>query len=123
MHTILITINGPRRSVDLEIPGEIPISELIPALLEICGPQPLQLTQPTSFLWASWGVRPIEGTQTFAPNRSLIEAGVLDGAVLVLQNIDARTKPGEYKAAFAPQTIEQRHPEDIGVRWGEGLLS
>jgi len=122
MHTILITITGPRRSIDLEVPGEIPISELIATILDLCGPVPLPSTQPTSFLWASWGLRPVDGKQTLAPNRSLIEVGVVDGAVLVLQSIDAWMHHRTPGAAFTPKPLDQR-PGGIGVSWGEGLLS
>lgn len=122
MHTILITIQGPRRSVDLEVPGELPISELIPVLLELCGPIPLNAAQPASFLWASWGLRPVDSRQILAPNRSLIEAGVVDGAVLQLHHMEALIQHRRPDTTFTPRPVEQ-HPGGIGVSWGEGLLS
>ena len=36
MSTLLITVIGPQKSIDLQVPGELPISDLLPLLLEVC---------------------------------------------------------------------------------------
>jgi hypothetical protein len=35
--TLLVTLRGPLKTIDLELPGDIAMGELIPLLLEICG--------------------------------------------------------------------------------------
>jgi len=120
MNTILITVMGPGRAVDLELPGETPISELLPTLLEICGPQFLRASIPDAFLWNVWGLRPAGSQQILQPERSLTQAGILDGALLELQDLEAlrHAKP---PSTFAPRNI-QAQPGSIGVTWGNGPL-
>jgi WXG100 protein secretion system (Wss), protein YukD len=79
---ILATVVGPHRSIDLEMPAETPIRDLIPVLLHIQG--------------AALGNRLLDGpqvwglgfpeTEPFPPQRSLLESGVPDGAVLILRD-------------------------------------
>lgn len=121
MNTVLITIIGPERSIDLEAPADTPISELLPTLLEICGPQPFRSALPDHFLWNAWGLRSVEGQIILQPNVSLAQAGILDGAILELQDLEAlrNAKP---RNAFVPVNRPATHG-GFGVSWGESLLS
>lgn len=120
MNTLLVTVMGPGRAVDLELPAETPISELLPTLLEICGPQALRASVPDAFLWNMWGLLPSGGQQVLQPDRSLAQAGILDGALLELQDLEAlrNMRP---RSTFAPRIIEAQ-PGGIGVTWGNGPL-
>jgi len=120
MNTMLVTVIGPGRAVDLEVPGETPISELLPTLLEICGPQPFRASLSDAFLWNVWGLRPWGSQQILQPNLSLAQVGILDGALLELQDLEA-LRSAKPRPAFTPRTI-QAQPGGIGVTWGNGPL-
>ena len=120
MNTILVTVMGPGRAVDLELPGETLISELLPTLLEICGPLSLRASIPDAFLWNVWGLRPVGSQQILQPDRSLTQAGILDGALLELQDLEA-LRNARPRSVFEPRTI-QAQPGKIGVTWGSGPL-
>jgi hypothetical protein len=80
--TLLVTVRGPFKTIDLELPGDVPAGDLIPLLLEICGPQEYDgkkvLQAPVSLQ--------VEGAHApLLSDRTLIDADVCDGAVLVLQ--------------------------------------
>ena len=80
--TLLVTVRGPFKTLDLELPGDVPVSELTPLLLEICGPQEYDIKK---VLQAPISLQ-VEGMRTpLSPERTLIAADVYDGAVLVLQ--------------------------------------
>lgn len=84
--TILVTIIGPHRTLDLEAPGAIPIRELIPELLEICEPQFSQISLPHP---VPWGLGLVGNKDSLDDRRSLIDSGIMDGAVLELLNRQA----------------------------------
>jgi hypothetical protein len=80
--TLLVTVRGPLKTIDLELPGDVPASELIPLLLEVCGSQEYDrkkvLQAPISLQ--------VEGAHApLLSESTLIDANVYDGAVLVLQ--------------------------------------
>jgi hypothetical protein len=81
--TLLVTLRGPLKTIDMELPGDIAIGELLPLLLEICGEEqngPQALSQANARLQ-------VAGTYTPLPlERTLIDAGVCNGTVLVLQS-------------------------------------
>lgn len=80
--TLLVTIRGPLETTDLELPGDLPISELIPLLLEICGSQK-NASQAT--IQAPMSLQ-VAGTRAPLPaDKTLFDVGVYDGAVLLLQ--------------------------------------
>lgn len=117
--TVLITVQGTRRRLDIELPGDIPINDLIPLLQEMCN-TPARLAanaaRPEKTFWTlylSSLAQPLKGTQT------LLEAGVLDGDVLLLQASDASPKKpvqtGKRDFARTIQASEQTGM--IGVEW------
>jgi len=117
MHTtLLITISGTQRGIDLEAPGDIAINALLPTLLELCEPQPLPnaLNNP-----AAWGLGSIDNSQPLPATTSLIEAGVTDGAILLLQPVDYWARRHEQ----TPPALAAG-PHHPGVVWNQqGLLS
>jgi uncharacterized membrane protein len=74
-----ITVVGERRQADLAVPAGAPIASYVGALARLCG-QPRNDIMP-----AAWSLAPALGSP-FAPERSLAELGVFDGAVLYLSD-------------------------------------
>jgi hypothetical protein len=93
MATLLITVDAPQQSIDLEVPGDVQISELLPALILACGLAPVDAATSST----QWMLSPIGGNP-FSPNRSLIACGVVDGARLVLQDSSSPRRTPEYHA-------------------------
>jgi hypothetical protein len=119
MQMLLITVTGLQRSADLQVPGELALSELLPTLLEICYPSTEATSTRSDLTW-----RVVYGQASLLPDYSLLESGVLDGAVLVLQNAAApilRSRPSEQKPQqFVPRSVSpDRGTGGIGVRWSK----
>jgi hypothetical protein len=118
MQTVLLTLIGPTRQIDLRLPAEIPIGDLLPILLELCGPDDPEHasvnTQP------SWGLVFPANSAVLPPARSLRACGVVDGAILLLQ--DAAAFAAQQRQAddpsFRPQALlPSAETGGIGVRW------
>ena len=85
-NTCAVTIAGPDRRVDVVVSTETPIRQLIPTFVELSveappledGPQPV------------WAIAP-PGKQPLAPDSTLSESGIVDGAVLSLTQL--RSQP------------------------------
>jgi MinD-like ATPase involved in chromosome partitioning or flagellar assembly len=78
MRTVLITLIGPERTADLVVDADTPAGELLPSLLSAGGVGAEAQALP------GWGLA-VMGKQPVEPDRTLEEAGVLDGAVVVLR--------------------------------------
>jgi MinD-like ATPase involved in chromosome partitioning or flagellar assembly len=104
-NTCAVTIAGPDRRVDVVVSTETPIRQLIPTFVELSvdeappedGPQPV------------WAVAP-PGKQPLAPDSTLAESGVVDGAVLALTQLRS--------AAQAPPS--PRHVTRTEIERGPG---
>src|SRR5690242_2249545 len=105
MHTLLITIIGSQRNIDLQMPGKIPICDLIPALLEICGPPEFPAAAADLSVW---GLRPTNANTFLPTNYCLSDAYVSDGAVLVLQNTALRTGQPIHEGRFIQGSLSSR---------------
>lgn len=46
LQTLLITLIGPQKRVDLQVPGEVPLGDLLLALLATCVPSSAQTYIP-----------------------------------------------------------------------------
>jgi hypothetical protein len=80
--TLLVTLRGPLKTIDMELPGDIAVGELLPLLLEICG----SLQNDPQALPQAGARLQVAGAYTPLPlERTLIDAGVCNGTVLVLQ--------------------------------------
>ncbi len=126
MQMLLITIVGPQQRLDLQVPGKMPLSDLLPSLLELCVPSVIQLSKETRSV--TWQL--LYQQVPLLPERSLIDADVIDGALLVLQNQEEQmTQPlPVIKPAtqhFTPRAVTPgRSTGGIGVTWSsEGLAN
>jgi WXG100 protein secretion system (Wss), protein YukD len=123
MPTVLLTLCGPERSVDLEIPGDTPISQLGRLLTETAESK---WAGPASSSTLQRGLGAVNGT-LLPPNCTLVDCGVFDGAVLVLQNdgVWVQQLSTEGAAARAQIDLDPQVSDTggIGIRWNkEGLL-
>jgi hypothetical protein len=75
--TVLVTILGRQGRTDLSISAHVPISEVIPEVVDLCvgweGQAP----------GARWAMGPA-GDEPFAPELTLADLGVVDGVILEL---------------------------------------
>jgi hypothetical protein len=120
MQTILVTITGPGKSMDLEVPGEIALYELLPELVQLCGSSSSGEVTGESL---SWILRLPTGGMLDA-RRSLIESEIMDGAVLVLQDSQAPARERAPARQFQPPPVTpSRETGGIGIHWNkEGLI-
>ncbi len=119
MQTVLTTINGPGRSIDLELPGEVPIHDLLPELVKLWEPSP-QEASTDSLHW----ILAIADGGSLDTSRSLIESGVVDGTVLSLRDSTSWAREREQATQLTPGVV-MPGPETggIGIRWNkDGLL-
>ena len=93
MPTLLVTIDTPQQSIDLEVPGDVPIDALLPELVAACGLSPVGVNNAAT----QWVLAPA-GSAPFPPNRSLIDCGVVDGARLSLQDAAMPRRAPDYFA-------------------------
>ena len=73
----------------MELPGDIPISDLLPLLLEICGPTGLLAADTGNIKRSPWCLKAVNASELLKTNLTLVDAQVLDGAILVLQEMMA----------------------------------
>ncbi|MEO7022234.1 MAG: EsaB/YukD family protein [Ktedonobacteraceae bacterium] len=115
MQTILLTLVGPTRRIDLKLPAEVPVGELLPKMVELCvSPRLPQFAQ------AQWClVIPGKG-MALPPTYSLLACGVVDGAILLLQDhaaFVAKQQQAE-RSSFRPQVLQPgASTGGIGVKW------
>lgn len=122
MRTILLTVEGPQRSVDLEVPGEVAVSELIPLLLETCKPRQIKLTPLLDP--SLWELGTKDGDMPLDRTHSLIDSGVMDGVILVLQDMETWASQRERKVHWIPQSLSPgQSTGGFGIIWDtDGLL-
>lgn len=106
MTTLLLTIIGPEHSVDVAVPGDLPLSKLITPLLETEFVD-LVGSPPRAWVLALPDGEPLE------PERSLIECGVADGHVLRLR--PASDRASEALAGHAANIDTLSAPDAGGV--------
>jgi MinD-like ATPase involved in chromosome partitioning or flagellar assembly len=104
--TVLVTVQGPGQRVELQLPVDRPVMELVPLLVEVCGGG----HQSES---ARWELGPMGGL-AFDPGKSLAEVGVVDGALLHLRDTMA-PDPESGLPPGPPSTPSWSMPS-----WGEG---
>lgn len=119
--TVLVTVRGPQGARDLELPGDVPVRDLLPLVLAVCAPLGGAGTTPTGWALGRPGNAPLPAGQ------SLVESEIMDGAVLLFRE---EASWGRAHPAITPATpgVEPSPDEDglggIGIRWNkEGLLS
>lgn len=115
MQTVLLTLVGPARSIDLRLPAEVPVQELFPKLLELCAPP--HVIRDGEAQWCL--LIPSKGV-ALPPTHSLRACGVVDGAILLLQDraAFARQQQQAQNALFRPQALApSANTGGIGVKW------
>lgn len=114
MQTVLLTLISSTRQIDLKLPAEVPVGDLLPKLLDICEPQQAH-SDPSQ--WRL--ILPGKGV-ALPPQSSLSDCGVDDGASLLLQNRATymawqRQNQGP---SFRPRSLEpSADTGGIGVKW------
>ncbi|MCL2418441.1 MAG: AAA family ATPase [Conexibacteraceae bacterium] len=86
MRTVLVTLVGPDHTADLVVDADTPVAELMPQLTSAV------MASATAAEADHWTLA-VTGREPVSPGQTLDEAGVLDGAVLVLRRAD-RPSPG-----------------------------
>jgi hypothetical protein len=103
MGAVLVTVAGPNSRMDLSLPADALVAEIVPALVDRCEPGP----KP----WSRWALGP-SGGAPFAPRRTLAELGVVDGSELQLSDMvasgDATGETPDTGPAAAGAEEEQR---------------
>lgn len=104
MQTLLITLVGEQYSVDLQVPGEVPLKNLLPAFVKIHGSHVAGArgTDPSQ-----WSVGHKAWHTPLDPGRSLLDAGIVNGTTLVLREkaegtTQTRAAPAPKSTAHAP---------------------
>jgi len=80
---LLVTVVGPQKRADLTVPGDAPIVELIPTLVELTA----NGESPAGGVWTVGAT----GKEAFPATRTLLDCGVVDGTILYLQAAQAGT--------------------------------
>ena len=120
MQTVLLTIVGSTRRIDLKLPAEVSIGELLPKLLELCGPP-----HAPEHIASQWRLV-IPAQRVALPlTRSLLTCGIVDGAILLFQDYASFVAQTAQQAQaqapalpFQPQVLPpSANTGGIGVRW------
>lgn len=114
MQTVLLTLIGSSRRIDLQLPAEVPIGDLMLKLLELCEPR------QAHFELAQWRLVIQDRGIALPPVRSLHDCGVVDGARLLLQEYSSFVSQQQQaqSPAFRPRALPpSEHTGGIGVRW------
>jgi MinD-like ATPase involved in chromosome partitioning or flagellar assembly len=114
--TVLVAIQGPDRRLNVEVPTESPVADLLPELIRVVGGQDLgdDLDKIT------WGVG-YAGSVPFATETTLAQQGVIDGALLTLQPLTVwqqqleagPASAGENRPAAAPHVGPQARTRSV----------
>jgi MinD-like ATPase involved in chromosome partitioning or flagellar assembly len=76
--SVLVTVQGPEQRVELQLPCDRPVMELLPLLVDVCARNGHSDD-------ARWELAPLGGL-AFDAQRTLLEVGVVDGALLHLRD-------------------------------------
>jgi MinD-like ATPase involved in chromosome partitioning or flagellar assembly len=96
---VLVTIQGPEQRVELQLPGDRPVGELLPGLVELCA---AGQHAPES----AWELAPLGGL-AFDPSRTLQEVGVIDGSLLALRDAGLVYEPAAYGPSLEDGLLPQ----------------
>jgi WXG100 protein secretion system (Wss), protein YukD len=87
MKTLVVTIAGPERKVDLTVPAETPIEQLLPTFLSLG-----LIDERTANGGGPVGLARA-GEPPLPPSSTLAECGVVDGTLLHVQVVQPEEKP------------------------------
>jgi WXG100 protein secretion system (Wss), protein YukD len=119
--TLFVTVQGAQRRLDVELPGDALVSDLIPLLLEMCN-HPAESTSSSAQSKAPWLLSIANLDQPLSPMQTIVEGGVLDGDVLLLQTPDALNKGGAKteERGFSRSIEPSAQTGMIGITWEKG---
>ncbi|HEY4383529.1 MAG TPA: EsaB/YukD family protein, partial [Ktedonobacteraceae bacterium] len=80
---LLITVRSAQLTVDLELPGDEPIQNLLPLLIDICGIYSGRT--PAKQVTTLWSSRPESNGRPLQAASTLCDNGILDGDIIFLQ--------------------------------------
>lgn len=115
MQRTLITVVGSRHAADLAAPSDLVVHSLMPLLLSACEDFTPETVGPHL---TRWQLR-LDGGVVIQPEQSLREAGVFDGARLILRTAGSTSGGATYIAPVAhtqrPAPPQER--QSIVIRW------
>lgn len=116
---LLVTIKSPQRTVDVQVPDDACIGDLLPFLVEVCGLSG-QFHHLAGAETAAWSLRASSAPVPFVATRTLSDYGVLDGDVLHLR--ESHLQPALTSVVEVPASrFEDIAPSEqtgwIGVTW------
>lgn len=121
MQMLFVTVIGPQRTIDLELPGDVPIKELLPTLISLCGSPG---SSPILTDVYTWGLGVADTPEPLPVSGSLIAGKVVNGTILRLCKLSSWVSGFRQKEKFAPETIQTGTTGGIGIRWSkDGLLN
>jgi MinD-like ATPase involved in chromosome partitioning or flagellar assembly len=106
VRTLLLTIVGPERTSDLAVSGDLPVTDLMPSLLEAA------LITAGGAVTDPW-VLSLPGGEPLALDRSLTESGVVDGQRLLL-------RPRSDRPDDAQRVVPRSDPPVAGSPFARG---
>src|SRR5215472_5156106 len=83
--SVLVTVQGPEQRVELQLPCDRPVMELLPLLVDVCA-------RNGHSEGARWELAPLGGL-AYDAERTLLEVGVVDGALLHLRDASLVFEP------------------------------
>jgi hypothetical protein len=114
---LLITVQGPWRAVDVELPGDALTGELLPLLLEMCS-DPAVPPPHGERAAASWSLRVANTGRPLAEAFTLFDNSVLDGDILLLQERSLlTTSAAPIRRGIPGSILPSEHTGGIGVTW------
>lgn len=115
--TLLITVQGPWRTIDVELPGDALTGELLLLLLEMCS-DPAVSPPREEEVAASWSLSVADTGKPLATVFTLFDNGVLDGDVLLLQERNLLpVAVAQVKGGIPELILPSEHTGWIGVTW------
>jgi hypothetical protein len=115
--TLLITVQGRWRAVDVELPGDVLTGELLPLLLEMCS-DPAVSPEHGKRAAASWSLSVAGTGKLLATAFTLFDNNILDGDILLLQERGLLPAPDTWVKRGIPESIPpSERTGGIGVTW------
>ena len=115
MQNVLLTIIGPYKTCDLELPGDVLIRDLLPLLVDICGSIDVSIRHHEA---SQWCLRVADEYRTLSDALSLVDAGICDGMVLRLQDVSSLKEEPVPETGFRSRSLTPGPATGgIGIQW------
>lgn len=116
---LFVTIASSQRTVDVQLPDDVRIEDLLPLLVEVCGLS-RKLRHAVGGETVIWSLRTSSVVEPFIGSHTLADEGVLDGEVLLLEQSNLSTHTLLMKTKSLPRLGDITPTEQtgwIGVTW------